>query len=80
MVLVVFSKINSQESQAKKKKKKNHKVKAVMEEESASYERVYLYIQPNSLCKDSAEYTLSGLPWLWAKNYTHLKSPYGWQS
>ena len=27
-----------------------------MEEESASYERVHLYIQPNSQCKDSAEY------------------------
>ena len=27
-----------------------------MEEKSASYERVHLYIQPNFLCKESAEY------------------------
>ena len=50
MVLVVFSKMNSQAQ------KKALKVETVMEEESASYERVHVYIQPKSLCKDRTKY------------------------
>ena len=36
--------------------KKALKVEAVMEKHPISIERVHLHIQPNSLCKDRAEY------------------------
>ena len=50
MVTLVMFKINSQAQ------KKTLKVEAVMEEHPRIIERVHLYNQPNSLCKNRDEY------------------------
>ena len=66
--------------------KEAFKVEAVMEEESAHYERVHLHIRPNSLCKERAKYmgrvamTVGEKLYTWSyqtgRNPAHVFSPF----